>query len=126
VTTQESRTAEEIQDWLVSQLSDLLDLEPDDIDFRATLDTYGLASREAVMLSGDLEVWLGRRLSPTLVYEYPTIEALAQHLGDDGAGTDETDQDGVGLETTLARIEQLSEDEAEALLMEKLAALEEN
>ena len=32
------------------------------------------------MLSGDLEDWLGMRISPTVVYEYPTIETLAQFL----------------------------------------------
>lgn len=32
------------------------------------------------MLSGDLEEWLERRLSPTVVYQYPTIAALAEHL----------------------------------------------
>ncbi len=80
MTAQEDRSVEDIQEWLVSQLSNLLVLEPDDIDVREPLDTYGLASREAVMLSGDLEEWLGQRLSPTLVYEYPTIEALARCL----------------------------------------------
>jgi acyl transferase domain-containing protein len=29
---------------------------------------------------GELEAWLGRRLDPTLLYEYPTIDALARHL----------------------------------------------
>jgi 8-amino-7-oxononanoate synthase len=34
-----------------------------------------------------LEIWLGRRLPSTLVYDYPTIETLARHLagGADGA-----------------------------------------
>jgi hypothetical protein len=35
---------------------------------------------QAVALSGKLEEWLGRRLSPTLIYNYPTIAALANHL----------------------------------------------
>ncbi len=77
---QESQTAEAIQAWLVSQLADLLYVEPDEIDIREVFDSYGLASRDAVMLSGDLEEWMGRRLSPTVVYEYPTIEALARYL----------------------------------------------
>lgn len=126
MTVHENRTVEEIQEWLVLQLSELLVLEPGDIDVREPLDTYGLASREAVMLSGDLEDWLGRRLSPTLVYEYPTIAALAQHLGQDSTCTDEVRQDEEDLDVTLARLEELSEDEAEALLLRKLASLEQN
>ncbi len=31
-------------------------------------------------LAGELEGWLGRSLSPTLVYDHPTIETLARHL----------------------------------------------
>lgn len=126
MTAQEDRSVEAIQDWLVSQLSDLLVLEPGDIDVREPLDTYGLASREAVMLSGDLEEWLGRRLSPTLVYEYPSIAALAQHLGQDSACTGDGKPDGEDLNVTLARLEELSEDEAEALLLKKLARLDQN
>jgi myxalamid-type polyketide synthase MxaE and MxaD len=73
-------TAEAIQDWLVLQLSERLGVEPDDIDIRQPFSSYGLSSREAVSLSGDLEDWLGLRLSPTLVYEHPIIKALARHL----------------------------------------------
>jgi acyl carrier protein len=37
-------------------------------------------SVQAVNLAENLAGWLGRELSPTLAYEYPTIEALARHL----------------------------------------------
>ncbi|NUQ65793.1 MAG: acyltransferase domain-containing protein, partial [Pirellulales bacterium] len=41
---------------------------------------YGLQSRDALELSGELEIRLGRRLSPTLLYDCPTIESLASHV----------------------------------------------
>ena len=69
-----------IQDWLVTQLSRLLEVEPQDLDIREPFTNYGLRSVDAVGLSGDLEDWLDRRLSPTLAYDYPTIESLARHL----------------------------------------------
>jgi acyl carrier protein len=34
----------------------------------------------AIGLTGDLEDWLGTRLDPTLLYDYPTVAALAKHL----------------------------------------------
>src|SRR5438132_9896728 len=37
-------------------------------------------SLQAVSLAADLEDWLGQSLPPTLAYDYPTIEALAQYL----------------------------------------------
>lgn len=69
-----------LSDWLVVQLSRLLEVEPQNIDIREPFTNYGLISRDVLGLSGDLEEWLGLRLSPTLAYEYPNIEALARHL----------------------------------------------
>ncbi len=69
-----------IQAWLVSKLSERLGIEQTEIDIREPLASYGLGSTEAVSLAGELAEWLGRELSPTLAYEYPTIEALARHL----------------------------------------------
>ncbi len=82
----ESQQTQTIQAWLVSRISHLLGIKPLDVDIRKTFAYYGLGSLEAVSLSADLEDWLGCRLDPTLAYDYPTIEALAQHLtqGSDG------------------------------------------
>jgi acyl carrier protein len=55
-------------------------LDPGEIDRREPLASYGLSSQQAVMLSGDLEEWLGRSLPPTLVFEYPDVDALVQYL----------------------------------------------
>lgn len=70
----------EIQDWLVEQLADLAHIDPSNIDIQEPFSSYGLTSRDVVTLSGDLEEILGRRLSPTLAYEYPSIAALSLHL----------------------------------------------
>jgi len=75
-----STNADVIQAWLVSKLSERLGIEQYEIDIREPLASYGLGSTEAVGLAGELAEWLGRDLSPTLAYEYPTIEALARHL----------------------------------------------
>lgn len=75
-----SADAAVIQAWLVSRLSERLDIESHEIDIREPFASYGLGSTEAVSLAGELAEWLGRKLSPALAYEYPTIEALARHL----------------------------------------------
>jgi acyl transferase domain-containing protein/acyl carrier protein len=76
-------TAHEIQQWLLSRISVLAEIDPDEIDVGEPLTSYGLGSRDAISLSGELEDLLGSSLSPTLVYEYPTIEVLANFLADD-------------------------------------------
>ncbi len=70
----------EIQAWLVSYLAELLEIEPDEIDVTVPFDRYGLDSTAAVGLTSDLEDWLGSELDPTLIYDYPTIEALAKQV----------------------------------------------
>jgi acyl transferase domain-containing protein/acyl carrier protein len=80
-----TRRADEITTWLVRRLSETLAIDASSIDVHEPLASYGLSSRDAVVLSGELEEWLGRSLSATLVWEFPTVEALAQHLSaDDG------------------------------------------
>lgn len=73
---------EAIRTWLISELSELVETDPQNIDVRQPFVYYGLDSRQAAILSGDLEDWLGCRLPPTLVYDYPNIEILARHLAE--------------------------------------------
>lgn len=70
----------EIQDWIVAYLADLLETEPEEIDITVPFDRYGLDSSAAIALTGDLEDWLGVEIDPTLLYDYPTVSALVEHL----------------------------------------------
>ena len=78
-------SAAEIQSWIVSYLAELLELDPNEIDLAIPFDNYGLDSAIAVGMTGDLEDWMGIELDPTLLYDYPTIEVLAQHLAEEFA-----------------------------------------
>ncbi len=74
------RKTSDIQDWLVSYLADLLEVEPEEVDINTTFARYGLDSSAAVVIAGDLEDFLGIELEPTLLYDYPTITELAKNL----------------------------------------------
>ncbi len=76
---QPSHSIEAIQAWLIARISEQIG-NAQEIDIRQPLAQYGLNSLAAVTISGELQEWLGRPLSPILLYDYPTIEALAQHL----------------------------------------------
>ncbi|HEU4326185.1 MAG TPA: aminotransferase class III-fold pyridoxal phosphate-dependent enzyme [Roseiflexaceae bacterium] len=71
----------DVRAWLADAIAQRCNLAPDQLDPRQPLASYGLHSADLVGLSGQLADWLGRPLAPTLLYDYPTIEALAQHLG---------------------------------------------
>lgn len=71
----------EIQDWLIANLAIYLRVQSDEIDISQPFAYYGLDSSVAVSLTGDLADWLNlKQLDPMLFWEYPNIEALAQHL----------------------------------------------
>ena len=70
----------EIQTWIVNYLAELLEVKSDRIDVTIPFDRYGLDSSAAVGLTGDLGDWLETEIDPTLLYDYPTVEALVEHL----------------------------------------------
>ena len=76
----EPPTEEAIQTWLVERIAKALEMGDRRIDVETPFARLGLDSRTAVGMSGELERWLGRRLSPTLIWDFPTIAALARHL----------------------------------------------
>jgi acyl carrier protein len=75
-----SEKESEIQAWLIAQIAEIIEIEPDQIDITVPFENYGLDSEAAVVLSGDLQEYLGIDLEPTIFFDYPTIEAMAQSL----------------------------------------------
>jgi acyl carrier protein len=79
-TPKEEAMVAEIQAWLTSYLANLLGLSPEEVDITVPFERYGLDSQSAVVLSGDLQDWLGCDLDPVLLFDYPTIEAVSTYL----------------------------------------------
>ncbi|MBD2626299.1 acyl carrier protein [Trichormus variabilis] len=79
----EQFTALKISTWLVSYMSDLLEIEPDEVDVETTFARFGLDSSAAVILTGDLGTWLGKEIEPTVMYDYPTIAKLAEYVAEE-------------------------------------------
>ncbi|MCH2245137.1 MAG: SDR family NAD(P)-dependent oxidoreductase [Crocosphaera sp.] len=76
-----TRTVVEIRRWLVSKIAELLQIPPQEIDVKQPLAIYGLNSVKAVSIAAELQEWLEISITPTIVYEYPTIQALSDYLG---------------------------------------------
>jgi myxalamid-type polyketide synthase MxaB len=108
---------------------------PEEIDARARLFDLGLESLMAVELRARFEESLGCPLRPTLVFDYPTIESLTDHLAGKIAPSPEP---AARVETsTFAKptvdkpasaeaidLETLTEDELADRLAEELSALD--
>lgn len=79
---QQSRTVETIQGWLISQLAERLEIDPDDVDIHEPFDNYDLDSAQSMLLLSKLEKWLGRNFNPVLIFNYPTVAELSQRLAE--------------------------------------------
>jgi acyl carrier protein len=97
-------TARQIEQWLKLRLAKLLALVPETIDDLAPFACFALDSSQAVAMSGELSEWLGRKLSPTLLYDYPSIRALARHLGDTSSDSDRRTDISVGPSSKTGRL----------------------
>ena len=73
-------TEEQLRLWFVEKVSEESGLARSMIYDGEPFSRYGLTSMQAVTITGDLERMLGRRISPTLLWENPTIEAAVRVL----------------------------------------------
>ncbi|HZM83507.1 MAG TPA: acyl carrier protein [Candidatus Limnocylindrales bacterium] len=73
-------TEQALRAYLSGFIALRLGISEQDVEQDRSFESYGLDSRTSVQASGDLEDALSLRLEPGLLYEYPTIEALAAHL----------------------------------------------
>ena len=76
------KSTSEVETWLVQYLAGELKLPAADLPRDEPLTNLGLSSRQAVMLTGEIEEWLGKPVDPALAWEHPTVRALAKALGD--------------------------------------------
>ena len=77
-------TPEKRQELLISHLqiliSNILQVNPSQLDWEQPLTSMGLDSLTVVELSDILQDSLGTSFKATLIFEYPTVEALANYL----------------------------------------------
>lgn len=73
-----------IRAWCLDYLSRALDLPAGQVDPQAEFARLGLDSASSIHFLVALEEWLGVELAPELIFEHPTIAALARHLARPG------------------------------------------
>ncbi|ADP82377.1 type I polyketide synthase [Pseudofrankia inefficax] len=84
-------TEPELRAWLTREVARLVGTRAESIDPFQPLGELGLASRAAVALAGDLEDLLDMTLPATLVWENPTIAAIAARLAALGSEREDGD-----------------------------------
>ena len=96
------------------------------VDGRVALNEVGLDSLMAVELRNVLGASIGRALPATLLFDYPTIDALTGFLLDsivepDAAPAAEEEPEAKGAASVLDQIDELSDDEIDRLLAARMA-----
>jgi polyketide synthase 13 len=76
------KSTHEIETWLVQYLAGELKIPAADLARDEPLTNFGLSSRQAVMLTGEVEEWLGKPVDPAIAWEHPTVNALAKALSE--------------------------------------------
>lgn len=116
-------TPKAIEQWMVNWLSASLKVPVQSLDVRKPFADHGLDSLTTVELAEALEQTLKVSLSPTLAYEYPTIEALSIYLAttkdqrhpSDPASQDDRQED-AEVAQLVRELELLSDAEIQTLL----------
>ncbi len=116
----------QLLEYLRSQVAATLGMaSPEELEPRQRLFDLGMDSLMAVEMKNRLEKGLGVPLRSTLLFDYPTLEALARHLGEEvlglaavreeakpvGAKKGERAPAGADIGSLLAEVEALSEEE---------------
>ncbi len=71
-------TVSELREWLRNWVADATGQSVDKITDDRPMEEFGLASRDAIALSGDIEELTGVMLTATVVYQHPTIASLSE------------------------------------------------
>jgi acyl carrier protein len=76
-----SYSVDAITGWLVDRVASELKVAPETISLDESFSNIGLNSLNTLIITGELGEFLGfEELNPSLLWDYPTIQKLAEHL----------------------------------------------
>jgi myxalamid-type polyketide synthase MxaE and MxaD len=114
-----------LEELLVERMCQVLRLDANQLDRRKPLGDFGFDSLMALELRNVLEASLGVQLSATLIWRYPSIGALTDHMAEklgialDAPKTPEPEHRD-DLERVAIQIADLSDAEMETLLLQQI------
>jgi len=73
-----------IQEWLVTRIAAAAEVAPEEVDIDRPFAEFGMDSMQLFQLSGDLEKFVGHKVSEIVAWDYPTIAKLSRHLSNPG------------------------------------------
>ncbi len=77
-----ARSAADIRGWIVDEIARSLNIDRSEVDTAAPLDRLGVDSLGAIGMTGGLAAYLDLDLPATLMWDYTSIDSLAEALAD--------------------------------------------
>ncbi|NEO35906.1 MAG: AMP-binding protein [Moorea sp. SIOASIH] len=124
---QEVYTYDQIGSWIKNWLAKQPGIQRETINRQTSFADYGMDSVLALELVQALEDWLQTSLDATILWNFPTIESLAQYLASMSTQEDDLETSPSGQEeakTTTLELEKPLETQIETSIAEELVALE--
>ena len=85
--TADASAYQELADWLTIKVAGYLNVAPDTIDIDTPLADCGIDSVLGMELCADLQCEKGFDVETTIVWDYPTIDAIATYLAAERAAS---------------------------------------
>lgn len=73
-------TQQEISEWMVNHLAELLKIETSQVMTDLDFDNFGLDSRDLVGMVGEISEKISCEVDPSMVYDHPSIEELSEAI----------------------------------------------
>jgi aryl carrier-like protein len=83
--TDDDSEYQELVEWLTVKVAEYVNVPPDTIGIDTPLADCGIDSLSAVALCTDLQYEKGFDVDTTIVWDHPTIDAMAEYLVTEGA-----------------------------------------
>jgi acyl-CoA synthetase (AMP-forming)/AMP-acid ligase II/acyl carrier protein len=122
-------TADEIEGWLIQWIAARAGLPAAQVRVATPFLEFGLGSVDAVNIATELERRLGRQLSPTALYNHPTISALARWLAAPAHEEDPCAKvahariavQGPAADQFLVDVQNMTQEDMEAFILQEMA-----
>ena len=73
-------SAQDVEIWLVAEIAKLIGQPKEQLHVDEPIANYLTDSRDALSLAADLQSWLHVEISAYVVWDHPTIAALASYV----------------------------------------------